>query len=126
MDSAVLEAILLPWWKLVIYMATVTLGIIAVRISIKFDVNKWLKTRNEAKRIKDREKASRNCKHIWTLYTNSPYSRCDNCLVLISTSILVAARAGLNPKPVISGHTSLLMTPGADELVTSGYIGDRK
>ena len=127
METSVLEIILIPWWKFPIYIATATIGIIAIRISIKFDVNAWLKVRKESKELNDREKASIKCLHIWTLYTDSPHSRCDKCLVLISTSILFFARAYLDPKPVISGQIiGMMIKPGQNELQTSNYIGASK
>ena len=126
METSIAEAVLLPWWKPVVYIVVATLGIIAIRISVKFDVNAWLKDRKEAKELKDREKASRKCQHIWTLYPNNPYSRCDNCLILISTSILLFARAYSETKPVISGELhGIMMKPGRNEMVTSNYVGTR-
>lgn len=124
METSVLETILIPWWKFPIYIATATIGIIAIRISIKFDVNAWLKMRKESKELNDRKKASIKCRHIWTLYTDSPYSRCDKCLVLISTSILFTARAYHDPKLVISAQImGMMIKPGQNELQTSNYIG---
>ena len=119
-----MEAIILPWWKLPIYIAIATLGIVAIRISIKFDMNSWLKARTESKTLKERRKVSRRCLHMWTLYDDSPYSRCDKCQILISTSILVASCATQDPKPIMSCQVSgMRIRPGKNELVTSNYIG---
>lgn len=127
METSVAEALLLPWWKIVIYILVAAIGIVTIRIGVKFDINTWLKERKEAKILKDREKASMQCQHLWTLYPNSPYSRCDKCLILISTSILNFAKMYSNPKPVISGIASgFLMKPGTNELVTSDYIGGKR
>lgn len=127
METSVLETILIPWWKFPIYIAIATIGMVVIRISIKFDVNAWLKTRKESKELNDRKKASIKCRHIWTLYADSPHSRCNKCLVLISTSTLFTARAYLDPKPVISGQiTGRMINPGQNELQTSDYIGASK
>ena len=126
MENSLVEALLLPWWKPVIYMVTVTLGAITFKISVNFDINTWLKERKESKELRDREKASRKCSHIWTLYTHSPYSRCDKCLILISTSILNFASEYSSTKPLISGIANgVLMKPGTKEIVTSDYIGSK-
>ena len=126
MENSVVEALILPWWKIPVYIVTVTLGIITIRISVKFDMNTWLEARRESKELRGREKASRKCPHIWTLYPTSPYSRCDNCLILISTSILALARSSLGPKPAISGQLpGIFMKPGKNEMVTSDYMGAR-
>ena len=126
MESSIAETVLLPWWKIVIYIASLVLAVITIRVTITFDINSWLKERKEAKELRDRDKASRNCQHIWTLYPNSPYSRCDNCLILISTGILITARTYLPHKPVISGELAgMLMKPGRNEMVTTNYLGAR-
>ena len=126
MESSIAEAVLLPWWKIVIYIASLVLAVITIKITITFNLNDWLKERKEAKELKDRQKASRKCQHIWTLYPNSPYSRCDDCLVLISTGILITARTYLDPKPVVSGELAgMLMKPGRNEMVTTNYLGAR-
>ena len=126
MESSIAEAVLLPWWKIVIYIASLVLAVITIKVTITFDLNVWLKERKEAKELREREKASRKCAHIWTLYPNNPYSRCDRCLILISTSILLTARAVLEPKPVISGELhGIIMKPGKNEMVTSDYVGAR-
>ena len=126
MENSVVESLFLPWWKIPIYIVLASLGTIAIRISFKFDINVWLKARKEAKELRDSRKASRECAHIWTLYPDGPYSRCDKCLVLISTSILISACAYLDSKPVVSGQMArILMKPGRNEIVTSDYIGAR-
>ena len=43
-------------------------GIIAVRVTIKFDLNVWLKDRRMAKNLKNRIKQADQCGHMWTLY----------------------------------------------------------
>ena len=126
METSIVEALLLPWWKILLYIVITTIGIITIRITVKFDINTWLQERKEAKALEDRDKASRKCQHLWTLYTHSPYSRCDKCLVLISTSILNFAREHSNTKPLISGIANgIVMTPGKNEIVIDNYIGAR-
>lgn len=127
METSITEALVLPWWKPAVYIVITTLGIIAIRISVKFDVNAWMKDRKEAQRLKARQKASSKCQHIWTLYPSSPYSRCDKCLTLISTSILLSASAYLETKPVISGELhGMMVKPGKNELVTFNYDGAKR
>lgn len=120
METSIAEAVLLPWWKIVIYIASLVLAV----ITITFNLNDWLEERKQATRLRDRQKASSKCQHIWTLYADNPYSRCDKCLTLISTGILLTARAYLNPKPFISGEMrGMMMKPGKNEMVTTNYMG---
>ena len=125
MEDSVIEALLTPWWKLPIILVVATICGITFRVAIKFDMNAWMRARGEAKEKKRILKIINECGHIWTLYSSSPYSRCDLCLALISTSLLLTAR-GFNPEPIISGEIStMLMTPGAGEIVINDYIGGR-
>ena len=127
METSIMETILIPWWKPLIYLAAITLCVITIRISIKFDLNTWLKARKKSKELKHREKIIRNCQHIWTLYTHSPYSICERCRVLISTSILLIAMESLDPKLVILGYVPMMaIKPRQNRLITSDYIGAKK
>lgn len=122
-----METILIPWWKPLIYLAAITLCVITIRISIKFDVNAWMKARQESKELKHRKKVSSKCQHMWTLYTHSQFSICNKCLVLISTPILHTAIESPGPKPIILGCVSMMtIKPGPNRLITSDYIGAKK
>ena len=126
MESSIAEAVLLPWWKIAIYIASLVLAVITIKVTITLDLNDWLKERKEASQAKRREKAAKKCKHFWTLYTHSHFSRCNNCLVLIATSTLQVARSLSNHKPLIAGVVQqMVIEPGVNELVTNDYIGVR-
>ena len=100
MEAEVLEQLILPWWKLPLYMLAVVVSGVAIRIAIKFDVNEWLKQRKEGRTKKDMEKAATTCGHLWTYYPHSPFSTCNLCLALIPTSTLAYAIRNLEPKPL--------------------------
>ena len=124
METSIAEAVLLPWWKPVVYIVVATLGIITIRISIKFDVNTWMQSRNEKQSAKRRLKRSKQCPHLWTLYHSSPYSKCDNCQSLISTSILLTALEFPDSKPIISCEAyGYVVKPGTNQVITGDYVG---
>ena len=116
METSIIEALVLPWWKIVIYVALSVIAVITVKFTVTFDLNTWLKERRETKKLKESEQIVSECAHIWTLYICSPYSRCDKCLVLISTAILLFAREHLETKPLVLGRTDLFMKPGSNEI----------
>lgn len=125
METSVAESIFLPWWKILVYVTAVVIATVAIRITVKFDLNAFLKDRREDKKLSERKRDIEKCAHIWTLYTNSPYSRCDRCLCLISTSILLSLRQSSAP-PVISATSNIFMTPGKDEFyIQSMVAGDK-
>ncbi len=130
MEPSVVETIFLPWWKSAVYIFTVFFGlvaaVIAIRITINFDLNAFLKDKKEERHLRDRLKNSEKCGHVWTLYYSSPFSRCDKCLCLISTSVLLLMRNGPEPRPLISGYSNLLMTPGEKEVYVENYVGNRR
>lgn len=128
MESSIVEAIFLPWWKSLVYLFSLVIGTIAIRITVNFDLNTYLQERKEEKYYQARLKASEECGHVWTLYLNSPYYRCDRCLCLISTSVLnlMSSESVSGPRPLISGYSSLLMTPGAKEVIVENYVGNRR
>ena len=126
MEPSLVETIFLPWWRSLVYFFSLVVGMVAIKIVINFDLNAFLRECKEEKYFEDRLKASQECGHVWTLYVNSPYSRCDRCLSLISTSVLNLMKAVDGPRPFISGYISLLMTPGAKEVYVEDYIGNRR
>ena len=87
-----LEELLVPWWKILLYMLGLIATLVVIRIVIKFDVNQWQKDRREAKARKDGEKVVTQCGHVWTLYPHSEFSQCNVCLALIKTLTLLFAK----------------------------------
>ena len=84
METLTLEALLLPWWKPIAYLFSLALLFLTVRIGVKFDVNKWMDSREVARQRKEGLKHATNCAHAWTLYHRSHFSSCNNCLALIA------------------------------------------
>ena len=122
MESSIWEAVFLPWWKGLIYMVSLVLSVIAVKVTITFDLSDWLKERKKAKELSERKRVVSKCAHIWTVYSVSPYSRCDRCMALASTTLLLNAKH-FEHKPVISGYAQIFMKPGANEIFTDDYLG---
>ena len=60
----------------------------AIRIAVKFDLNRWLEWRTARKMLAAHLERSSNCNHLWELYSDSPYSRCAGCDALVATSLL--------------------------------------
>ena len=54
MDNSIVGALILPWWKMILYILALALAIVTVRISVKFDVNAWLQSGKIAKDNKRR------------------------------------------------------------------------
>ena len=124
MDNSIVGALILPWWKMILYILALALAIVTVRISVKFDVNAWLQSGKIAKDNKRRVVDADNCPHLWTVYHSSPYSRCNLCQAWIATSTLLLARVYFEPKPIIAGESySLLVSPQPNEVVVGDYIG---
>ena len=89
MENTILEALFLPWWKILAYIGAAALAVIAIRITVKFNANTWLENRQSANAIKESRKRAAVCRHVWTLYTHSQYSVCNQCEALIATSTLL-------------------------------------
>lgn len=127
MDSLIVEELVSRWWwTLPVTIVTICLSIIAIRLSIKFDLNDWQEARRRDKSTKEMMKAIERCGHMWTLYRQGPYSICDKCQVAISTSRLLSAQQYGNPKPLIM-HEMLgayVTLPGGYP-ITTGWIGAR-
>ena len=126
MEGSIAEAVFLPWWKPLTYLvATVFTTVVAVRVRIKLDLNDLLKRWETNKMIKQQRKIAEKCRHIWTLYPLSPYSRCNRCLVLIATTTLLAMRLTDNP-PVIAGTVqNQTIDPPAGALIVDNPGGLR-
>ena len=127
MESSIVEAIFLPWWRILVYFVGLVFAGITVRLSLKLDLNAAIESWQAYKRTKERLKDCKRCAHRWTLNRSSPYSRCNNCLALIATTTLLTARQLADIKPVILGEAiAILETPQANDIITSDYIGRRK
>ena len=124
MDSTLVEALLLPWWKVPVYICTITLSVVAVRISIKFDLNAWLKRRRHSQLLSKIGKRSEQCRHGWNLYTNAPYSQCASCQAWIATSVLLAARAiGDSKLIILAAYPGAIPVQKGEFIVVQNYVG---
>ena len=126
MDSSTLEALILPWWKLPIYLLAITLSIVTIRVSIRFDINSWLQERRKLRERKQRLKFVEQCQHLWTLYTASPHSRCNRCNALIATTTVQAELELSHDKPLIAGvSNNLIANSNEGDILVSNSIGAR-
>ena len=126
METTILEALFLPWWKILAYIGATALAAIAIRITVKFDANTWLENKRSANAIKESRKRATVCRHVWTLYTHSQYSVCNQCEALIATSTLLLFR---NDREVlIAGQVSGMQIIGKEGsiLVDSPYGNIRR
>ena len=124
MESEFLEALFLPWWKGLVYIFALTLSVVAIRVTIKLDLNAWLKRRDVAKRLATMKKLAETCRHAWTLYPSSPFSRCTLCQAWISTSILLVAREIMDEGPIIlAEQQGVVATPQEGHIVVDSYMG---
>ena len=128
MDPAILNELFSPWWRPIVAIATtvfiVVVGIIAVRFTVKFDLNVWLRDRRDAKALKERKKRVDGCGHVWTLYRFSQFSQCNFCLAYIATSSLVVFYD--SPAVSIAGEDwDLLLNPPAGSIIVANPIGTR-
>ena len=124
-ESTLLEQLLIPWWKPVVYVATLVIAAVTIRVSIKLDFNEWQKNRQRERRTKEQQKAAERCSHVWTLYPQSQYSICNICQVLHSTSTLMALRG--SPDIVIAGERyGMEIKADAGALIAMDPYGRRK
>ena len=128
MENSILENLLVPWWKIVVYFLLAVLAAISIKVSFTFNLNTWQKDREEAKRTKELEKRSSECGHVWTLFSVSVYSQCNLCLAFIFTSTLLYARENFDPKPlIVAEETRHRISPVAGQVFAyDDYIGKRK
>ena len=121
-----LEQLLLPWWKIIVYFGALVLGGIGIKVSLTFNVNTWMEERRKSKAHAEHRKRASKCGHRWTLYPNSVYSQCNLCLVNIPTSTLLAAEQ-FKVKPIIlAKNHGVMINLSAGALVTTDYVGQRK
>ena len=112
-----IESLLLPWWKVVIY---IVVTVLTVRIAITLNINEWMKSRAQSKAQRDRVKRVEECKHAWTLHHYGLYSQCVSCHAFISNSLLVMARNVQDPDLLIVGEVrGVAITPGEGDLVAT-------
>ena len=118
MGESALDQLLVPWWKLVIYLSLVVLGLFSLKVRIIFNLNDWLQKREDAKTLKEWQKRASNCHHTWVLYTDSVYSQCSSCEVYILTSTLMVGRQLAGSRPIIRAeHRLVRITPKQGEPV---------
>lgn len=123
MDSSFLEALLLPWWKVVTYLLTLTVSAIAIKVTINFDLNEWLKQRRTNKLLEEIGNRSLECSHGWTLYPNNAYSQCVGCQAWIATGLLVTARQlGVEGLMILAEYPGVTVTQ-EEMVVISDYQG---
>ena len=121
-----LEQLLLPWWKIIVYFVALVVGGIGIKVSLKFNVNTWMEDRKQSKALAEQGKIIAECGHMWTLYPNSIYSQCNLCSAYIQTTTLLAAEQ-LEVKPIIlATNPGVRLNPSAGELVATDYVGQRK
>ena len=128
MDCSLLDALFVPWWKPVLFIPatalSLALSVVAVRFTISFDLNAWLRKREESRFNAEALKRAEQCMHAWTLYPSSPYSQCASCQAWIPTSILVAARALSDIKPIIlAEHPGVVVSHEGPMVVVRSYTG---
>ena len=127
MENSILDQLLLPWWKIVVYFLVVVLAAISVKVSLTFNVNTWLQDRRKAQAVKERKRTVGECGHAWTLYPDSVYSQCNLCLAYINTSTLLTAEKHFAIKPIIMGtHFRVTVAPTEGSMVVGDYSGQRK
>ena len=127
MEFGIVEELLKPWWKIVVYIVASALAIVSIRLSLTLDLNALLKERRVIRAARETEKRVAECGHVWTLYPNSPYSQCNLCTAFIFTSTLVYAVEHLANKPLIVGvDPGTVIRVGEGSIVATDYIGQRK
>ena len=122
MDDEILKALLLPWWKVPVYVLAAAFAITTVKVAIKFDINTWLAAREKAKRQRDHQKQVEKCSHVWTLYENSQYSICNKCMVYIATSTLLVARYSDTPPTIAGEMHGAYLRPGEGSLFATHWV----
>ncbi len=129
MESSILETLLVPWWKIVVYFATAVVGVIGIKISLTFDINTWMQDRRKEKKINELKKIASECGHVWTLYPDSRFSQCNLWMSFIATSTLTLAVANvhLKEKPLFAGtFYQGHIEPPEGTFGVSDYVGQRK
>ena len=118
--------VITPWWKLVIYLMLIVVGLFSFKVRINFDANKWLQKRAESKELKQWRKRASNCSHVWTYYPYSVYSQCNFCQVYILTGTLAYAQKNLDEKPRIAATSyQARLTPNPGEPVALEPMGKK-
>lgn len=126
------EELLLPWWKLPFYALALGLMVLSIRVAITFNMNDFLENRRQDKLNRYNLKRANQCSHCWTLFVDSPHSRCDFCNGLISTTLLLtmqqlALQEDDITHPMISGQVrGITIEPQEGGILVSDYIGKRE
>ncbi|MCY4530657.1 MAG: hypothetical protein OXD46_16720 [Chloroflexi bacterium] len=125
MDSSLVGVVDDSWWKIILIIATLAFATIAVKITFKFDINKYLKRGRKAKKEKERRNFVEDCRHGWTLYHASPYSQCNLCMAFIATAVLLNIRKlDIRPPAMIlaESHT-IIPKPAKGAIFVASYMG---
>ena len=127
MENSILENLLLPWWKILLYLFAAVVAVFTIKVSLTFNLNTWLQDRKKAKEVEELKKIASECGHVWTLYPGSVYSRCNLCLAFIATSTLVYAKEHFDKRPLFAGvHHGVHIVPPKPSIMVTDYIGKRK
>ena len=98
--------------------------IAAVRMNCNVQFTDLLRWRDERKKESDWRKQVDECRHAWTLFPSSPYSRCNFCAGVIATTTLQHAEAVQLPRLCILGVArGLLFSPKGRIILVSDPIG---
>ena len=129
MDPALLNDLISPWWRPMVLLAvtvvSVAIAVIAVRVTVSFDLNEWLRDRRDAKVRKTKMKLAKRCEHVWTLCHASMYSRCNLCLAFIPTTTLLATLD--DPQVSIAGQSyNAVYRTTAGGVVATDPVGNRR
>ena len=114
-------------WVIVSILVAGALGAI-LAFRVKFDVNAWLKSRSEAKHLKEIGKRSEKCRHAWMLYPSASHSQCTLCQAWTSTAVLLSARqfGREDMRPIIMGEMAdVTVTHKKPYITVANYMGRR-
>ena len=126
MDESSWGTYLLPWWKPLIYLLVAFGGAATFKVSMTFNLNEYLKRRDEGKVQKERLKDVKGCMHIWNLYLRSEFSQCNLCMAVIKTALLLYAREHFDEKPTIIATSPSVQVNPEGTIQVSDYIGRRQ
>ena len=127
MDSSLVEVLDESWWKLILVIGAIVIATVAIKVAIKFDLNKWLEQRSSDRKRKEHLKVIEECRHGWTLLHNSHYSVCGMCHAYIATAVLLAALEYADDKPFILGeHYTMVIKSTKGIPIVNDYIGNRE
>ena len=120
------EELLVPWWKILIYVLFATFSVAAIRFTIKLDLNELLKRRRRAKLLNEIGKRSDRCRHGWILYPHSTYSQCSICQAWINTGVLLMAKSiGDKDLIIIAERPGINVDLKDEHIIVVDYVGKK-